>query len=85
MVDYSPTQSLPLNCPVRYPKGGSPFLVSISSLGAGIDYPNIRLVVHIDEPDGLMEFVQESGHGGWDGAGCQVYCDPPARVAAGAK
>jgi len=45
----------------------SPFLVGTSGLGAGLDYPFVRLVVHVDEPDGLMEFVQESGRGGRDG------------------
>lgn len=47
---------------------GSPFLVGTSGLGAGLDYPSVRVVMHVDEPYGLMEFVQESGRGGRDGA-----------------
>ena len=45
----------------------SPFLVGTSGLGAGLDYPFVRFVIHVDEPYGLMEFAQESGRGGRDG------------------
>ena len=44
----------------------SPFLVGTSGLGAGLDYPSVRFVIHVDEPYSLMEFAQEFGrvHGG---------------------
>lgn len=41
-------------------------LVGTSGLGAGLDYPHVRWVVHVDESDGLMNFVQESGRAGRD-------------------
>lgn len=48
---------------------GPTFLVGTSGLGAGLDYPHVRSVIHLNEPDGLMEFIQESGRAGRDGAG----------------
>jgi hypothetical protein len=47
--------------------GGSPFLVGTSGLGAGLDYAHVRLVLHVGEPYGLVDFVQESGRAGRDG------------------
>lgn len=45
----------------------SPFLVGTSGLGAGLDYPQVRLVLHVDQPYSAIEFVQEAGRGGRDG------------------
>ena len=45
----------------------SPFLVRTSRLGAGLDYPSVRFVIHVDKPYGLMEFAQDSGRGGRGG------------------
>ena len=51
----------------RWMAGGEgPFLVGTSGLGAGLNYPSVRLVVHIDEPYSLVAFSQESGRGGRD-------------------
>ena len=50
----------------------SPFLVGTSGLGAGFDYPSVRIVIHVDEPHGLMEFAQESGRGGRDGEAAET-------------
>lgn len=44
----------------------TPFLVGASGLGAGLEYRHVRLVVHIDEPYGLMEFMQKSCCAGRD-------------------
>jgi superfamily II DNA or RNA helicase len=42
-------------------------LISTSAFGMGIDIPNIRLIVHADEPRTLLDYGQESGRAGRDG------------------
>ncbi len=42
-------------------------LVTTTALGAGLDYPSIRRVVHIDAPSGLVAYGQETGRAGRDG------------------
>jgi superfamily II DNA helicase RecQ len=44
-----------------------PFLVATTALGAGFDYPYIRMVLHVDEPTSLIDFAQASGRAGRDG------------------
>ena len=39
----------------------------MSALSAGFDYTHVRLVIHINEPDSLVDFAQESGRAGRDG------------------
>ena len=34
----------------------SPYLVATSALGAGLDYPSVRRVVHVDAPSGLVDY-----------------------------
>ena len=41
-------------------------IVATKALGLGVDVSNVRLVVHIDEPDNLLEFAQETGRAGRD-------------------
>jgi superfamily II DNA helicase RecQ len=48
--------------------GATTVLVATSALSLGIDYPYVRLVVHIDPPDDLVAFAQESGRAGRDGS-----------------
>ena len=59
---------------------GSPscILVSTSSLGAGVDWPSVRMVVHYKSPRNLLDYAQESGRGGRDGklAYSVVFWDP---------
>jgi superfamily II DNA helicase RecQ len=50
--------------------GGTPrIVVATSAFGAGIDYPAVRVVFHVGEPDGAVGFAQEVGRGGRDGNG----------------
>ena len=36
-------------------------LVTTSSLGAGVDYPNVVLVIHYGKPRNIIDYAQESG------------------------
>lgn len=45
-----------------------PIIAATSALGPGFDHPRVRLVVHVDAPDRLTDFSQESGRAGRDGA-----------------
>lgn len=36
-------------------------IVATKALGMGVDIPNVRLIVHIDAPVNLIEYVQETG------------------------
>ncbi len=45
----------------------SPCLVATSALSAGLDYPSVRRVVHVDAPSGLVDYGQETGRAGRDG------------------
>lgn len=45
-----------------------PVIAATSALGPGFDHPHVRLVVHVDAPDRMTDFSQESGRAGRDGA-----------------
>ncbi|PVH72190.1 P-loop containing nucleoside triphosphate hydrolase protein [Cadophora sp. DSE1049] len=45
-----------------------PVIVATSALGVGFDYPFVRWVIHVDGPDKLTDFSQESGRAGRDGS-----------------
>jgi len=42
-------------------------IVASGAFGMGIDIPDIRLIVHMDEPRSMMDFGQASGRAGRDG------------------
>ncbi|KAK0857200.1 hypothetical protein LTS16_026735, partial [Friedmanniomyces endolithicus] len=44
-----------------------PFLVATSAFAEGFDYPHVRLVINVNEPDSLVLFAQEAGRAGRDG------------------
>ncbi|RAL65544.1 hypothetical protein DID88_001109 [Monilinia fructigena] len=44
-----------------------PVIAATSALGIGFDYPHIRWVIHLDAPERVTAFSQESGRAGRDG------------------
>ena len=44
-----------------------PAIAATSALGIGFDYPHVRWVIHVDAPDEVSAFSQESGRAGRDG------------------
>ena len=55
-----------------------PYLVATSALSAGSDYPSVRSILHLDAPGGLINYAQDSGRAGRDGApaGCTILLAP---------
>ena len=41
-----------------------PMVVATNVLGLGIDMPNIQAVIHVDGPQNMRDFGQESRHKG---------------------
>ena len=53
----------------QWTEGESDVLAATSAL-AGLDYPHVRAIFHIDEPSGgIIDFAQDTGRAGRDGKG----------------
>lgn len=53
--------------------GKIPLICSTSALGTGMDVDDIRFVIHVDIPYSMIDFAQESGRAGRDGAKATSY------------
>jgi len=57
----------------------SPMIVATTALGAGMDYASVRCVLHIDAPAGMVDYAQETGRAGRDGARAECIVLLPPR------
>lgn len=60
----------------------STLIVATSALGARLDYPYVRCIVHAGAPTGMLDYAQETGRSGRDGlhADCLTVLLPTWQV-----
>jgi superfamily II DNA helicase RecQ len=55
----------------RWQEGDPSHIVATAAFGLGIDHPAVCWVVHVGVPSSMIDFAQEIGRLGRDGAGGQ--------------
>lgn len=62
----------------RFMEADTAVLCATSAFGLGVDIPDIRLVIHDYLPDSLIDYVQQTGRAGRDGAAarCILLLEP---------
>ena len=63
-------------------QGETRVLIGTNAIGAGVDYPSVRTVLHVGAPRSAVAYGQESGRAGRDGVASQsvVLLERPART-----
>jgi len=58
-------------------RGDNKIMVATSAFSTGNDYPNVRLVIHLDWPWEMLEFIQGQGRAGRDHQPAKCYALVP--------
>jgi superfamily II DNA or RNA helicase len=54
-------------------RGDSKIMLATSAFSTGNDYPHVRVVIHLNKPFEMLEFVQGQGRAGRDGSPAKAY------------
>lgn len=58
----------------------STVMVATSAFSTGNDYPHVHLVLHVDKPFDMLEYVQAQGRSGHDGASATCHTLVPSKT-----
>lgn len=62
----------------RFASGDVQVMCATTAFGMGVDVPDIRRIIHDEMPDGVIDYIQQSGRAGRDGekAECILLLEP---------